>query len=125
MQGGGTDRPEFLDQIRERAIAKLAGGHVGVLVEAGECRGICPAESHGAIREHTFGITEMTDHFLDRPFSGRVREVGFRRRHTGQQCGGFGVLLLQHCQEIAVGDQGDVLTVVGEVFVGGGALDTR
>lgn len=114
------NRAEFVDQIRDGSLVESAGGHVGILVEPWQRLAIATGKAERPMSKYTLGIAEMADHFLDRPFARCIRMQATAVIDAREQADSIAILLAEELDKIAVGHEGNVPLVVGEVLVRGG-----
>src|SRR5262249_25699512 len=67
-EGGFTDFLELLSQVLQLAVRERTEADVIVLLIALDGRPIVAADSQGAVAKDSFGVVDVADDFLDRPF---------------------------------------------------------
>src|SRR5206468_11970784 len=101
-------------------LVEAGCGHECVLVEAGKGSAVAASETQCPIGEHPLDVGQMTDHLLDAPLPGGVAKRPLRLAQASEE-GEHVLELAFECRDgLRLGDERDVLAIVGGVFVGGG-----
>src|ERR1700674_1649949 len=115
-----TYADEFVDDIREPALAKTAVANIVILLKALDRSLVIAGDAQSAVGKDPFRVTYVPDYFFDAPLFWGVTEVtvGFGTR--GEERGRFPQLLPQSNKDVIARDHRYVALVVRRVFVGFG-----
>src|SRR5208283_1117862 len=82
---GSPHRREFFQKFHQGPRREIPGFYLIILLEASERRLVCARNAQHAVSKDTLRIADVSEHFLDGPFSFRVTELGTRLAQTSQQ----------------------------------------
>src|SRR5947208_3746674 len=107
---------KLLGQARECPLAKSATAHVVILLESGKQRLVAARKPQCPVRKNAFGIGDVSENFLYRPFSRRIPETPVPLASPRKQPQHLQALRFENAQYIGPRNFRYIVRVVVRVF---------
>src|SRR4051812_49205448 len=114
-----SNRCKLINKTLQGAMCERSILHVVILLKAGERSLVIAGDAQCPVAENALGINDVSQRFLDTPFSRSITKISARLRSCKKR-ESHRQLAFQSDENVSLGNQGNVFAVIGCVLVGFG-----